>query len=72
MGLGFLINIGPAIELRSRLEELAKTIHFGLAPHAGILIGGLAFFGTLLVAIGVILIVLLTKSRASNRELPRG
>jgi hypothetical protein len=70
MGVGFLLNILPAIELIDRLRALSQVLKFGLAPHGNILIGALAFFGGVLTMVGIILGVLFARARCGKHSQP--
>jgi hypothetical protein len=66
MGIGFLINIKPAFELRHRLKTLTVALKFGLAPHASILIRALIFFGVMLTLTGLVLFIMLRPLRPKS------
>src|SRR2546422_940271 len=42
LGAGFLLKHAAAVQLEQRLAELTVSLHFGVAPHASILVNALA------------------------------
>ncbi len=55
LGIGFLLQISAANDLRERLVDLAKSLGFGLAPHGSILVSSLLGLGTLQLLTGLML-----------------
>jgi hypothetical protein len=56
LGIGFVCQRGAAQELQDRLVELARELHFGLAPHAGILVNAVTWLGVMLIVTGLALV----------------
>jgi len=55
IGVGFLVGVYPAWELKVRVDQLARTLAFGLAPHTIALPWSLGVCGILLIGVGATL-----------------